>query len=301
MAFDGIILTGPTASGKSAAALDLASALNGEIINADSMQVYQWLPLLTAQPSALEQTQVPHHFYGMLTNETGSLGWWYGSVCPVIDAVQALGKVPIIVGGTGLYLRALDQGISTIPEIPEAIRQQARSLAATADIYQCLKELDPLVVQSLHPSDTQRLIRAYEVVVATGVSIRLWQQQNHKHRSYSFLKLALVPERERLNERINQRFVAMVEQGALAEVELFLKADIPEQSPIQRAVGLPELKAYLAGAMPLDAAITLAQQSSRQYAKRQLTWLRGQAADYQSLDQWTDEILNQIILSFKNV
>ena len=287
MSTQAIILTGPTASGKSAAALDLASRINGEIINADSMQVYKWLPLLTAQPTVQEQHNIKHHLYGVLTTETGSLGWWYEQACLSIDDVLKRQRVPIIVGGTGLYLRALAQGISAIPEIPPIIRQQARELAGQEDFYNLVMAVDPLTAQSLHRNDKQRLIRAYEVMLATGKSIRDWQQHNEKRSTYSLAKIALIPERDELYKRIDARFEAMIAEGALKEVEGFLKQDVPGNSPIQRAVGLPELKSVIVGKIPREVGITLAQQASRQYAKRQLTWLRQQGKEYQVINNPT--------------
>lgn len=272
------IIGGPTASGKSAYAIDLAREKNGEIINGDSMQVYDHLHILTARPK--DDEGIFHHLYGVLEgNQIGSLGWWYEKTCEIIQEVQGRGKVPIVVGGTGLYLRALTQGISAMPEVPETIRQEARTLAATLPeeaFYDYVLEKDPRIQGVLHQNDTQRLTRALEVVLATQTSILDIQGNPQKHLSLSYEYHVMTVPRETLYQRINDRFVWMVENGAIQEVEALRSQDITSDSPILKAVGVPELLGYLDGQQTLDQAIILGQQSTRQYAKRQITWFSRQ-------------------------
>lgn len=278
MSTDIYIIGGPTASGKSDYALDLARKLNGEIINGDSMQLYGHLHILTARPTDLEG--IPHHLYGVLkANEISSLWWWYQAACKVIEDVRAQGKMPIVVGGTGLYLRALTQGVSPVPDIPEAIRKETRDLATSLseeDFYSLVVKEDPKVQGVLHQNDTQRLTRALEVARGAQKSIIDCQGQPQKILDLSFQYFVLLPRREVLYERINHRFVEMVENGAVAEVENLLKANIDPESPILRAVGVPELTDYLQGRLTLEQAITIGQQSTRRYAKRQTTWFTRQ-------------------------
>lgn len=297
--FHGIIFTGPTASGKSAAAIDLAQALNGEIINGDSMQVYAHLPLLTAHPSLQDFAQVPHHLYGVLHgNERGSVGWWYPQACHQINETLSRNRVPIIVGGTGMYLIALLEGLAKIPPIPEDIRTHVRLLSPQEDFYDIVKSHDPESAQKLRPQDKQRLARALEVFLATGKSLHHWQQQTVRIHDYHFLVIALVPERSLLYQRINDRFCQMVDHGALAEVQAYRKMAIASDSPITKAVGLPELQAYLDQQMDLPTAIDKAQQASRRYAKRQMTWIRHQLTDAKKITSWDKKICDEVLKDF---
>ncbi len=277
-----IILTGPTASGKTALALQMAETLNGEIINADSMQIYQHLPLLTACPSAAEKASVPHHLYQVLGDqEISSAGWWVSQAVQQIEAVHARQHVPIIVGGTGMYLKSLVDGLSSIPLIPSEIRQKARHLAQQPDFYQEVVNLDPKIDGHLKENDLQRLTRAYEVKMATGRSLVDWQADKPQPLPYHFEKIVLLPNKDWLHERINRRFELMIEQGALDEVTALRQRNIRSDSPILRAVGVKELSAYLQHELTLDQAVDRAKIATRQYAKRQMTWFRGQAKDYE--------------------
>lgn len=275
------IIGGPTASGKSDFALDLARRVDGEIINGDSMQLYSHLHVLTARPRDMEG--IPHHLYGVLEgDQISSLGWWYETACKVIQDIQGRGKTPIVVGGTGLYLRALTRGLSPIPEIPTAIRQEVRHLAQTMseeDFFEMVVREDPKMKEVLHQNDTQRLTRALEVVRATNVSIQDCQGQPKKIIDVDYQYFVILPLRELLYQRIDDRFVWMVENGALVEVEKLLKQNINSDSPILKAVGVPEIASYLKGDISLDQAIILAQQSSRRYAKRQTTWFTRQVPE----------------------
>jgi tRNA dimethylallyltransferase len=272
------IVGGPTASGKSDFALDLARRYEGEVINGDSMQLYSHLSILTARPSEL--CGIPHHLYGVLQgNAIGSMAWWYQEACRVIEEVAARGKTPIVVGGTGLYLRSLTYGLSPIPEIPEAIRQEARHLAQTLspeDFFAHVAQADPKITGAIHPNDTQRLTRAFEVVQATGRSIRDCQGNLEKKLDLDYGYLVLLPPRAVLYQRINERFVRMIERGALGEVENLLAQNINPGSPILKAVGVSEIDQYLKGFITLEDAISLGQQATRHYAKRQMTWFTRQ-------------------------
>jgi tRNA dimethylallyltransferase len=275
------IIGGPTASGKSDYALDLANRIDGEIVNGDSMQVYSHLHVLTARPT--ETQDVPHHLYGVLTgNQIGSLGWWYDEACKVIQEIQARGKIPIVVGGTGLYLRALTQGLSPMPSIRDDIRQEARHLAHTLseeDFYKLVIKEDPNILGMLHQNDTQRLTRALEVIRTTNQSITELQGQSQKLLDLSYEYIVLLPPREELYERINKRFIHMIEHGAIKEVENLRASNIDPESPILKAVGVPELISYLEGSLSLEEAINLGQQSTRRYAKRQITWFTHQVPE----------------------
>jgi tRNA dimethylallyltransferase len=275
------IIGGPTASGKSDYALGLAKQVDGEIINGDSMQLYSHLHILTARPTELHG--IPHHLYGVLEgNQISSLGWWYEEACNVIRDVWNRGKTPIVVGGTGLYLRALTRGLSPMPDIPESIRQETRYLAQTLseeDFFALVSREDPKVKDVLHPHDTQRLTRALEVVRATHTSIQDCQGQPQKILEFEYQYFVLLPPRDVLYQRINDRFIWMVENGALKEVENLLAQNIKAESPILKAVGVPELADYLKGLVSLDQAIALGQQSTRRYAKRQTTWFTRQVPE----------------------
>ena len=272
------IIGGPTASGKSWLALDLARRLNGEIINGDSMQAYSPLPILTAQPAS--GSDIPHHLYGVLSaDETGSVAWWYENACKTIRDIVDRGKVPIVVGGTGLYLRTLTHGLSVIPEIPLSIRAQVRDTAkklGKEQFYALVCHEDPKIKDTLFPNDTQRLCRALEVIRATQVSLVTHQNISHKIMEVDAQRFILLPLRSLLYERINSRFRKMVEEGALEEVKKLMSLNPSEASPLSKAIGVPELKAYLNGEISLEVAISMGQQSTRHYAKRQITWFTRQ-------------------------
>jgi tRNA dimethylallyltransferase len=281
MSSDVYIIGGPTASGKSDYALDLAKRIDGEIINGDSMQLYSHLHILTARPTEMQST--PHHLYGVLGGgQISSMGWWYATACEVIQDVWNRGKTPIVVGGTGLYLRTLTKGLSPMPDIPEPIRQEARSLSQTLSeegFFELVTREDPKIKGVLHPNDTQRLARALEVMRATHTSIQDSQGQPQKILDFEYQYVVLLPPRDVLYQRINDRFIWMVENGALREVEDLLAQNINLESPILKAVGVPELTEYLKGDMSLEQAISQGQQSTRRYAKRQTTWFTRQVPE----------------------
>lgn len=276
-----IIITGLTASGKSRAALEMALINNGEIVNADSMQLYDHLPILTACPSPEDCAIMPHHLYRTLgDDQISSAGWWVQTAEAVIQQIYERGKIPILVGGTGMYLQAMTDGLSPIPDIPQDIREISRQKALEEGFFDYVCSQDPQVVHQLEPGDIQRLTRALEVMLATGRSFSDWQKEPRIPSRLIFEKYALIPERAELYRRINTRFSQMIEKGAIEEVEAMMTRPVHPDSPILRAVGVKEIQAYLRGDITKDQMIERGQQSSRRYAKRQMTWLRTQAKGY---------------------
>ena len=275
-----LVVAGPTASGKSALALELAEACAGTIINADSLQTYRDLRILTARPDEAAEGRVPHRLYGFLdAAERGSVARWRTLALEEMAGATKAGRIPLLVGGTGLYLRAVTEGLAPVPEIPAAVRQEAielnRALGGAA-FRDRLAELDPEAAQQLFPGDKQRLVRAYEVVQATGVTIGKWRQQAKSGPAYRFGTILLMPPRDRLYAACNARLLQMIERGALAEAAAIAARRLDPSLPAMKAVGLPELLSYLRDAIPLNAAITAAQRATRRYAKRQMTWFRHQ-------------------------
>jgi tRNA dimethylallyltransferase len=276
-----LVIAGPTASGKSALALELADALGGVVINADSLQCYLNLRILTARPDAAAERRAPHRLYGFLdARERGSAARWRALALKEIAAATRAGRLPIVVGGTGLYLRVLKNGLAPIPEIPGQIRREAIGLHRAlggAGFHTRLAQLDPGAARRVPPGDRQRLIRAFEVVRATGVPIGDWQQHAGGPPPYRFGTILLAPPRDRLYAACDARFARMIESGALAEAAALAARGIDPDLPAMKAVGLPELLSHLRGEVSLDTSITAAQRATRRYAKRQITWFRHQA------------------------
>lgn len=280
------IIGGPTASGKSAQALKVAAQCDGVIINADSMQIYNALPILTAQPPAEDKKACPHLLYGALhPNESCSAGNWREMVEPVINDVLAQGKTPIITGGSGLYIHALIEGLSPIPDISDDIRQAANAKQAELGnpaFYEELKKRDPIMAERLHADHTARLIRAWEVLEATGKSLSEWQTMPRQSPpdNWEFNVTLVMPVREKLYNRCNQRFIWMLDNGALEEVAAFNKAkengEISDKALLNNALGVKPLTAYLNGDMSKTDAIERGQGETRRYAKRQVTWFKHQ-------------------------
>lgn len=279
-----VAIFGPTASGKSALALDLAEQLNGTIVNADSMQIYRELRLLTARPSPADEARAPHRLYGVLAGDDPcSAARWRALALAEVAAVHAAGRLPILVGGTGLYLRALLDGLAPVPEVPAAVRAAAQARHAelgAAAFHAELAERDPEMAARLATGDTQRLIRAREVLDATGRSLAWWQAQpaDGPPPGLAVRVVVLRPPRAALYAACDLRFEAMLAAGALAEVRALLALGYPPTLPVMKAVGVPELAAHLAGTLSLAEATARAQQATRNYAKRQLTWARHQIA-----------------------
>jgi tRNA dimethylallyltransferase len=281
-----LLIAGPTASGKSALAIRLAKARNGIVINADSMQVYAPLRLLTARPSPLEEAEVPHLLFGHVAAHVNySVATWLQDAAHALDHCREEGRLPIFVGGTGLYFRALLEGLSDIPPIPADIRTKVRTMAqkmSAQDLHRTLAACDPLAAQSLRPSDPQRICRALEVFEATGQSIRSFQgpRQGALVAADEALKIFLAPDRALLRQRIDARFETMIADGALEEVKVLESMELDPALPVMRAHGVPGLLSALRGDMTMEEAILKGQADTRHYARRQHTWFRHQLPDF---------------------
>ncbi len=301
-----ITVAGPTASGKSALALGLARAFDGVVINADSMQVYRELRVVTARPTAEEEALAPHRLYGVLPGaEVCSAGRWAEMAAAEVRAAWAAGKVPILCGGTGLYIHALTVGLSPIPAIPDAVRAAARDDMAAlgnAAFHARLAAADPVMGARLNVGDTQRTIRAWEVLQATGRSLAAWQGDPPVRLiAPAVFTVLLEPPREILYARCDARFAAMMEAGALDEVRALDALGLPAGAPVMKALGVPELRAYLHGEVSLDAAVAKAQQTTRNFAKRQGTWFRGQLrADMTLGAQYSESFNDQIFAKVRH-
>lgn len=274
----------------------MAAAIGGTIINGDSLQIYRDLRILTARPGEAAEARVPHRLYGFLdAAERGSAARWRSLALDEIARATRAGRIPLLVGGTGLYLRAVTEGLAPVPEIPAEVRQEAirthRELGGVA-FRDRLAELDPEAARRLFPGDSQRLRRAYEVVRATGLTIGTWHRQAQSAAAYRFGTILLMPPRDRLYATCNARFLRMIDAGALAEAEAIAARRLDPALPAMKAVGLPELLSYLSGDVPLDTAIAAAQRSTRRYAKRQMTWFRHQTTPDLLLDaQFSESLL----------
>jgi len=282
-----ILIAGPTASGKSAAALALAKRLGGTVINADSMQIYRELAVLTARPEPAEMAEIPHRLYGIVSAaEAYSVGRWLEDAAASIAEATREGQAPILVGGTGLYFKALLEGLSPVPDIPSETRvlwrEQSVSLGPEG-LYRELQSRDPVMAARLRPSDSQRVVRALEVIDATGVSLAEWQETAGAPvlPSEAVLKLVVAPEREPLYAAADVRFDRMIEEGAIDEVRALVALQLDSGLPAMRAHGVRELAAYLAGTVTLEEAVTKAKTETRRYAKRQMTWLKRFMTDWE--------------------
>ena len=280
------IIAGPTASGKSARALELARETNGVIINCDSKQIYDAMPVLTAQPSVDELAEIPHRLYGHLhPNDVCSAGNWREMVIPVIAEVIEHGQTPIICGGTGLYINALMKGFSPIPDIPQEVRDATNKMQedlGNPAFFEALKKRDPVMADRLHPYHTARLLRAWEVIEATGKSLAEWQKiaPEPPPEGWGFDVELIVPPREQVRENCHTRFVNMLDEGAIDEVIAFQKrideGDVRADVPMARAHGFRFLRSYLNGEISKEEAIEKSVTETRQYAKRQVSWFRNQ-------------------------
>jgi tRNA dimethylallyltransferase len=280
------IIAGPTAGGKSAKALEIASKTNGIIINCDSMQVYDGLRILTAQPGPQDRQATEHMLYGTLhPNDTCSAGLWREMVVPLITNALAQGRTPIIVGGSGLYIKALIDGLSPMPTVPAEIRQAAtrkQQELGNPAFHAALAERDPVMAARFHPSHTARLVRAWEVLEATGKSLSEWQKEARTSApdDWHFEIIKIMPERDVLYHRCNDRFLWMLENGVLEEVKSFagqieseaVRADVP----LVKSLGFRPIRDYIKGLISKEEAIEKAQTETRQYARRQVTWFRNQ-------------------------
>jgi tRNA dimethylallyltransferase len=275
-----ILIAGPTASGKSALAIEVAERYGGVVINADSMQVYHELRILTARPSPEEEAQVPHRLFGFVpAREAYSVGRYVTDAASAVAEVQAEGKLPVLVGGTGLYFKALLEGLSPIPPASPDVRQhwrdEAGRLGAEA-LHRILAERDAEMAARLSPGDSQRIVRALEVLDSTGRSLAVWQTIRGQGvlSEDETVRLVLLPEREALYHRIETRFDRMISDGVLDEVRALQALDLDPALPVMTAHGVPALMSALTGTMAMEDAISAAKADTRHYAKRQFTWLK---------------------------
>jgi len=293
-----IVVTGPTASGKSALALALAERRGGTVINADAMQTYDAFPILTAQPTEEERGRAPHALYGVLPlGETVSAARWRTLASAEIERVLAAGRVPILCGGSGLYLRTLMQGIAPIPDAPSDLRERANADWATLgpEAFRArLAEHDPAIVGRLKPGDRQRHVRAWEVFQATGRPLSLWQEGEASAAPWRFATVLLAPDRAWLRERIERRFDAMLDQGVEAEVRAIFDLNPDPAWPGLKAHGAPEFFRYFRGEMALQDVRRVGIDHTRQYAKRQMTWFRHQMTPDLVSDPRPDQALGEI-------
>jgi tRNA dimethylallyltransferase len=281
-----ILIAGPTASGKSALALRLAQAFRGVVVNADSMQVYRDLAVLTARPRAGEEAGVPHHLYGHVDAAINhSVGAWLNDAGHILAQTRDLGQMPIFVGGTGLYFKAMTQGISDIPPVPDHIRAEVRARAdelPVAALHAQLAACDPATAARLRPSDPQRILRALEVFAATGRSLTSFHQSQEPPllAPQTWRGIFLAPDRDILYRHIDARFATMLEEGALAEVEALARRRLDPLLPAMRAHGVPHLIRFLAGEINREEAALRSSLDTRHYAKRQFTFARHQLPDF---------------------
>ncbi|MCY4237391.1 MAG: tRNA (adenosine(37)-N6)-dimethylallyltransferase MiaA [Rhodospirillaceae bacterium] len=277
-----VVVGGPTASGKSEVARQIAREFGGVVINADSMQVYQELQIVTARPDAAALAAVPHFLYGVLSaRERCSAGRWRNMALAAARQALAAGQLPVLVGGTGLYLKALLEGIVEIPNIPEAVVSKTEAWLSVEGLdagRHKLEEVDPGMARRLTVLDRQRLVRALSVAAHTGKPLSWWvaQPPTATGQSIKALKIAILPPRNLLHSRIDKRFVRMVENGAVDEVRQLMALELSPSLPAMKAVGVPQLSSYLKGSIDLPTAITRGQAATRQYSKRQFTWFRRQ-------------------------
>jgi tRNA dimethylallyltransferase len=295
-----ILIAGPTASGKSGLALALAERLGGTVVNADSMQVYRELSILTARPTVEDEARVPHALYGFASGaEAYSAGRYAADAARAVAEARAAGRVPIVVGGTGLYFKALLEGLSPIPAPRSEVRAFWRAEGArrpAVELHALLARRDPEMAARLMPTDTQRIVRALEVLESTGRSLADWQREPGRPvlAEADTVRLLLLPDRAGHGALIDARFDAMLAAGALDEVRELLALGLSTELPIMRALGVAPLAAHLAGALSLEAAAAAAKTETRQYAKRQLAWLRRNMIAWIVLDtQYMESFIDQ--------
>jgi len=284
-----ILISGPTASGKSNFAIKIAKKINGEIINADSMQVYKQLKILTARPNKEEQKKIKHHMYGFVElNEKFSTGQWLDTAIKKIKKIRERKKIPILVGGTGLYFQSLINGLVKIPEIPLKFRNKIRTIQkkeGQKNFYKRLLKVDPMSKDKFDPNDTQRTIRAFEIKSFTKISMYEWlNKTKSEFKDEEFLKLYIDFKREDLIKRISLRSIEMMKEGAIKEVKNFIKLKIKKDLSVNRVIGIDELTQSLDKKINLDQAQELISIKTRQYAKRQATWARSKMMSWEKIN-----------------
>lgn len=284
---DAVLIAGPTASGKSDLALRICERLGGAVVNADSMQVYKDLEILTARPGGAALAAAAHHLFGHVDGASSySVGHWLEETRRTIEALRGEDTVPVIVGGTGLYFKALTEGLAEMPDIKPATRERWRyrlNEDGAAALHRVLRKVDPETALDLRPTDGQRIARALEVMEETGRSIRDWQSEAlavDGLAGKSVLRIVLQLDRAILRQRIGHRFDQMMQRGALSEVETLLARHLDRDKTVMKAIGVPQLRSYLDGIVSLEDAVERAKIDSGRYAKRQDTWFRNQMSDH---------------------
>ena len=284
-----ILISGPTASGKSNFAVKVAKKINGEIVNADSMQVYKQLKILTARPNIEEQKRIKHHMYGVVDlSKKFSAGQWLKAVIKKIKEIKQRKKIPILVGGTGLYFQSLVDGLVKIPEIPVKFRNKIKLIQkkeGQKKFYKKLLKIDPMAIDKFDQNDTQRTIRAFEIKAFTKISMYEWlSKTKSEFQDEEFLKLYIDFKREDLIKRISLRTIKMIEEGAIKEVKKFIKSKIKKDLSVNRVIGIDELTQYLDEKINLDQVQELISIKTRQYAKRQATWARSRMTSWKKIN-----------------
>ena len=292
-----VLIAGPTASGKSAVALKVARELDGVIINADAMQLYAELRVLTSRPTEGDERAAPHRLYGTVPGrEVWSAGRWLAAARQEMETAWAQGKVPVVTGGTGLYFKALEEGLSHVPPIPQAVRERWRErlkAEGAPALHAVLARLAPEDAARLEPRDGQRIVRCLEVLEATGKPLSAHfraAKEASVLKAVSVRRVAMIPLRDELYAVINARFETMLAMGAVNEVKTLLALGLPEDVPVMKAIGVKPLADMLAGELSPEQAVALAQRQSRNYAKRQMTWIRNQMADWPVVEKRTQAI-----------
>ena len=303
-----IVIFGPTASGKSSLAIDIAREFDGVVINADSMQVYEELRILTARPGATDEALAPHKLYGVLSAaEVCSAGRWLQLAVPEIEAAWGANKLPVIVGGTGLYIRAMMEGLSHIPDVADECREAARSKFSEMGpdaFHKLLADVDPATAARIRPSDPQRMMRAYEVYLSSGRPLSEWQAEAPAPPlDARFFVIALKPDRNDLYAACDGRAEGMLAAGALDEVAALAQMNLDPELPAMKALGVPGLLRHIRGEASREEALASLQQATRNYAKRQLTWLNRQiSADMTIFEQYSESFREKIFSKIrKNV
>lgn len=299
-----VLIAGPTASGKSRAALEIAERTNGVIVNADSMQVYRELAILSARPGVDDEARVPHRLYGCVpASEAYSVGRWLDDVSAELDEIWRDGRLPVIVGGTGLYFRALFDGLVEVPEIPDAVRRHWRGRLdgeGAHALHALLRQRDHAAAERIKPADSQRILRALEVLEATGRPLSAWQSD---HGGGGVLadaepvSFVLWPKREQLYARCDARFDAMIDAGALDEVRRLMDLGLDPGLPAMKALGVRQLIAHLRGEIDLETAATDVKTWTRRYAKRQMTWFRRNMISWNVIEMKDSETFMGYIFS----
>ncbi|HVY20853.1 MAG TPA: tRNA (adenosine(37)-N6)-dimethylallyltransferase MiaA [Bauldia sp.] len=282
-----VLIAGPTASGKSRLALELAATRGGVVINADSMQVYRELRIISARPSAEDEAAVPHLLYGHVGAATRySVGTWLADIAPVLADAKREGRVAIVVGGTGLYFKALTEGLASVPPIPADVRLAiARRIAEveTGELHARLAGENAEDAAAIRPTDRSRIVRAMEVFATTGLSLAAWKRADAQPPlvdPQTLERLLVIPEQAELHRRIAARAEAMVHHGSIEEARALGSLGLDPAQPAMKAIGVRELLAHLAGKLSLDEAVAAIKTETRRYAKRQMTWIRNQMADW---------------------